>query len=304
MKKNILILTGGPVKKLEAFVKPADELGLNVTLASFYDLEFENKKDSNEFKLTVQGKDLVNFDLIYIRMVGKRLEDATMVVNYAKDKKIKIVDKAYEDSLFIPSTISKAMEMKKLIEAGIPLPETYFGSLYLIKEKVAKILGFPFVLKSTSGKKARDAWLVDDNETLDFLVSQLREREKMGDRFFGQKLIKATQRIRALVVGEKVIGAITRPTKWRKSYTKGTVADVEAKKGALIPVAQKYSDIAIKASNAADLDVSGIDILEEDKTGKLYVIEANAAPSWNLIKKDCGIDVEKEILKYITPGVW
>jgi len=83
MKKKLLILTGGPKKKLDAFVEPAKDLGLAVTLASFADLTFLLSKQSPKIVLKVKDQSLAEFDLIYIRMVGKRLEDATLVVNFA-----------------------------------------------------------------------------------------------------------------------------------------------------------------------------------------------------------------------------
>ncbi|KKQ77261.1 hypothetical protein A2715_00040 [Candidatus Woesebacteria bacterium RIFCSPHIGHO2_01_FULL_39_32] len=297
MSTKILILIGGPVRKLDTFIEPSRQMGLDVTLASFSDTEYISTEGSGKLQITIKDKDLAEFDLIYIRMVGIRMEDASLVTNYAREKGIKIVDRVYRQALFIPSTISKAMEMKKLINAGIPLPQTYFASLSLIRERAPKLFSFPFVIKSTSGKKARDSWLVESKEVLESLVTELREREKQGIRFFAQKLIKASQRIRVLVVGGKVIGAISRPTKWRKHFTSN---NKEGKKEALIPVPEKYSELALNCANAVNLDIAGVDILEENDSGKLFVIEANAAPSWNLIKKDCGVEVEKEILNFLA----
>lgn len=300
MGKKILILTGGPIKKLDPFIEPIKQLGMDVTLASFYDVYF-NTTSPGDLSLFVGDKDLRNYDLVYFRVIGKRLEDATLVVNYAKQNGIKLIDKVYENALFIPSTISKAMEMKKLVDAGVNLPPTYFGSLNSIVKNAPKFLDFPFVIKSTSGRKARDAWLVKDDEEVQELISTLREREKTGVCFFAQKLIYASQRIRVLVVGGKALGAITRPTKWRKSFVKKQGKEYpEGKKEALNPVPANYTEVAIKAANAADLDICGVDILEDDKTHELLVIEANAAPAWNLIKRDCGVEVEERVLKFLA----
>lgn len=299
MKEKILIVTGGPISKLDGFSEPSKNLNIDVTLASFYDLEYTSV-GGNGLSLKIQGIDIKEFQKIYIRLVGKRLEDATLIVNYAHQKGIKLIDRVYGHSLLVPSTLSKALELKKLIEAGIPLPPTYFGSLRLIKEKAPGLLGFPYVIKSTSGKKARDAWLVENSENFDALFDDLRVREKEGIRFFAQSLVKASQRVRVLTVGEKVLGAITRPTKWRKHFAirkDGIIP--EGVKESLIPVPQNYSDLALMAAKAAELDIAGVDILVEDENQKLWVIEANAAPSWNLIKKDAGVDVETEILKFL-----
>lgn len=300
MAKKILILTGGPIKKLDVFVIPINKLGIDATLASFYDIHFVTE-GGGKLSIQVGEKDLKDFDLIYLRIVGKRLEDATLVVNYAKENGIRLIDRVYEDSFFIPSTISKAMEMKKLAEAGINLPATYFGRLSSIAEDAPKLLGFPLVIKSTSGRKARDAWLLTNNEEIEKLTATLREREKKGDCFFAQKLVGSSQRVRVLVVGDKVLGAITRPTKWRKTFLQkqGKQYSEEIKK-ALKPVPSKYSELAIKATRAAELDIAGVDILEDDNSHELFVIEANAAPAWNLIKRDCGVEVEEEILKFLV----
>jgi RimK family alpha-L-glutamate ligase len=275
---------------------------LDVTLASLYDLKYISK-DLNNSKLVLRigDRDIRDFSLIYIRMVGKRMEEATLVVNYARENNIKVVDRVYNNSLFIPSTVSKAMEMKKLINAGVPMPKTLFASLKVLRDIAVEEYSFPFVLKSTSGRKARDAWIVDSSEKMDELFGVLREREKTGVHFFAQSLVKATQRIRVLVVGNEAIGAITRPTKWRKIVSSGLV--VEGTKMALINIEKRYVDLALLASRAVDLDIAGVDILEEDTTGNLFVIEANAAPAWKLITKDCNVNVEEKILKFLATKI-
>lgn len=300
VSKKILIVAGGPATKLNEFSRAAKDLGQDVVLASFSDLEYFWQGKGEKFSLQVQSVDISRFDLIYIRVVGKRLEDAALLVNYAKEHGVKLVDKLYENALLMPSSISKAMELRYLIKSGIEIPPTYFGSLSAIREKAGSHLGFPFVIKSTSGKKARDVWSPKNKDELRGLIGELQLREKNGEKFFAQKLIKASQRVRVLVVGERAIGAVIRPTKWRKRWTKKVDGEYpEGRKETLMPVPKKYAELALAAAHAAYLDISGVDILEEDKNKKLYVIEANAAPSWNLIKKDVGIDVEREILKYL-----
>ena len=170
------------------------------------------------------------------------------------------------------------------------MPKTIYGSLEWIKGVVPKMLKYPFILKSTSGRKAREVWLIKNEDDLDQKVKELGDLEKAGTRYFGQEYIQASQRIRALVIGGQVVGAITRPTKWNKK-----------KEPAKSQVFLKKEDMemAVKAAKAVSLDICGIDILHHDETGRSYLIEANAAPSWNLITKDCEVNVEREILKYL-----
>jgi len=297
--KKILIITGGLSKKLDPFIDANKKLNLSVFLASFSDLNYFSKEE--KFSLIVKEKDVSEFDLIYIRMVGKRLEDVTLLVNYAKEKNIKVIDRLYENAISLPSSISKAMEMRSLIKEKLPLPTTYYASLDKIRKNANEKIGYPFVIKSTSGKKSRDVWIVENSDDLNEHTEKLLEREKEGHRFFAQKLIKASQRIRVLVIGGKAIGAITRPTKYRKRWTEKINGEYpEGEKKAISPIPSEIESLSMQAAKAADLDICGVDILKEDNTGKLFVIEANAAPSWKALAKDTGICVEEEILKYLS----
>jgi len=298
-KLKLLIIVGGPKQKVDSFIEPAERLGIDLTTASFYDLNFTNVNE-NGYVLKIGETDVSKFDSVYIRVVGKRLEEATLLVNYLKKHKILVVDKLYSNSLFIPSSISKSAEHAKLMEKNIPLPPTVFGSLFYLRDNAEKFLGFPYVIKCTVGRKARDVWAPKTKKELGELIITLREREKTGQSFFAQKLVNASQRIRVFVIDGQVIGAVTRPTKWRKRWTKKVGGEYpQGLKESIYPVPENYSKLAIRTTNVAELDISGIDILEEDETGKLFIIEANAAPSWNLIKKDVGINVEEEILKFL-----
>lgn len=267
MDNKILILTSGPVTKLDAF----KEKGL--TTASFNDICF---KSGNSDLYLKGGESLKNFSLIYFRMVGKSLEVATLVSRFAKENGIKIVDKIYQNSQLTPVSLSKTLELRLLSEKGVAIPVTVFGDF--------SSLNFPYIVKSTTGQRAREVWKVDNEEELE----HLRTKFVKGKFYFAQEFIPKAKRIRALVVGDKVVGAILRQTKWNKDETKET----------LNPIPEEVVNLAIKASNAVELDICGVDILL-DEHNDMHVIEANAAPSWKLINKYCGINVEDEIIKYL-----
>lgn len=290
--KKILVLTSGHVKKLDAFKFK------NVKLASFDEVNFSTKSKS----VFIGKTDLSTFDLIYFRLVGKSLEIASVVADYAKEKGVKLVDKIYEKSHVFPITQSKAMEMKALSDAGVSIPKTYFGSLKLIKKNGEKMFGFPYVLKATSGSRGREVYSPKNNTELNKLLVELGAQEKAGKKFFAQEFIPTTKRIRVLVVGGKVIGSISQLTKWRKRIGgyKPVEDEVKIQKHELSSNAEK---LAIKATNAVSLDICGVDILKDSVTNKTYVIETNAAPSWKLINKYCQVSVEDEIVKFLKKNI-
>lgn len=299
-QKKILILVGGNVSKLDSFKPDIDKFGIDVTLGTFSDINYNNMSKSG-LKVKLRGVDLKQFDIIYIRMIGKRLEDAAIVVQYAKKNNMKIVDHLYENELLHPSSVSKAVETKKLIEAGIPMPKTFYGSLEKVMEIGKSKLGYPFCIKSTSGRKAREVWIIENDEDYAKKAQELLEFEKNGMRFFCQAFVKTSQRIRVMTIGGKASYAITRPTKWRGRVTSSlTKTNPDGVRGKLDPIPFEYKTIAEKAAKAVELDICGVDILHEDDTKNIYVIEANAAPAWKLIEKDWKIDMEEIILKWLV----
>ena len=267
--KKVLILTSGSVNRLDGFKDKG------VDLHSFSDIHW----NSVEKILKIGDKELNFYDVIYFRFVGKSLEIANLVAGHAKEKGIQIVDKLYTLSHVIPVSQSKVLELKNLSEAGIKIPKTHFGI-----EEIKK-LEFPFVLKSTTGQKAKEVWLVNSKE--DFPVFE------KGKHYFAQEFIPNATRIRVLVIGKKVVGAIVRQTKWNKDETKET----------LNPVPENIANLAIESASVNNIDICGVDILVNKVTSEMYVIETNAAPSWKLINKYCNVNVEDEIIKYLQEEV-
>ena len=266
-------------------------MGLKVVTASFSDLSYSTE---GELKLTLKGEPVDSFAVIYIRLVGKRFEEVSLLVNYAKEKGIKIVDKIYEKSHIIRLPIAKALEVKLLSQAGVPLPKTFFAKLSEIAQKAPELYGFPFVIKGTTGKQGHAVWSPRNKEELDTLYEGLKVKEKEGKRFLAQEFIKASQRNRVLVVGGVAVAGITRPTRWRKRF-----AQNEAKREALMPVPDEDAKLAVAAAGALDIDIAGVDIIHEEATAKAYVLEVNSAPRWESITKDTGVNVEREILKFL-----
>lgn len=267
---KILILTSGNVSRLDDFKN------FGVTLGSFSDINYKLGTNVINFK----DKDLSEFKIIYFRFVGKSFEIASLVANYASEKGVQIIDRIYEKSRLLAPSLGKSIELVRLSKAGVSVPTTVFGDLTK--------LPFPFVVKSTTGQRAREVWLVNNKTELDNLKLIL-DKQKY---YFAQEFIPNAKRIRTLVVGEKVVGGIIRQTKWNKDETKET----------LNPIPQEIIDLSIKAAKAMDLDICGVDILTNE-LGKYWVIEANAAPSWKLINTYCGVNVENEIIKYIQTKI-
>lgn len=262
---KILVLTSGNASKLNEFSNSVDKASLN-------DIWFSSSEE-----LYLNNNLLNKYRCIYFRMVGKSLEVATLIVDYAIKNNIRIIDKIYTKSNLMPASLGKSIELNKLIQANIPVPKTIFNKF--------DGLPFPFVVKSTTSSRAREVWLVKNADELNKLKSEKIIKNKF---YFIQEFIPNAKRARVLVIGDRAIGGILRQTKWNKDKTKVT----------LNPVPSNMAKLALTATKAVGLEICGVDLLIDNKN-KLFVIETNAAPSWKLINKYCGIAVEDEIIKYI-----
>lgn len=275
---------------MEPFKKAGDKLGVEVIIGSFGQLHYT--LDGEKPRVKCGTRDIADFDVVYFRLVGKRAEDAALVVQYAKDHNIRVVDQVYERGYsYLP--LKKSLEMALLVEKGIPLPKTFFGTLKQIKEKAREVLGFPLVIKGSYGKQGHAVWLVKNPVELAQRCAELTQIENEGKRFFAQEFIKITERTRVFVVGERVIGSITMPTKWRK-YVESL--------GTRLSTSMSESEqmLAVKAAKALGIDVGGIDLIRDNETQKIYVLEVNSAPRWSRFKEETGIAVEEEIVKYLA----
>lgn len=300
MSKKVLIAAGGGTKHLEPFKTAAKTLGVDVLIAPLSSLEYETTDTKVDFK--IGGKKVNDFDVLYLRLIGTRFEEAAALVNYCIQHKIRIVDSIFEKKGLIRLPLPKSIESKLLTESGIPTPKTYFGSLKEIITKAPEIFGLPFVIKGTTGKQGNAVWSPRTKEELEELPLKIAKNPKTKDmKFIAQEFIKSSQRSRIFVIGENPITGITRPTRWRRRFIDKIKGEFpEGIRETLSPVPEDEGRLAVEASKALGIEIAGVDVLKEDKTGKIYILEVNSAPSWKSVKKDTGLKVEEEILRYLV----
>lgn len=296
---KILILIGGSDRPLLPFLKASKGLGCQVKIASFSKIHYLT--EGKDFVLKIDDFDLAAFDVVYIRLIGKRFEEAALVSQYLQDKKIPLIDQILTRKGLTRLPLPKAIETKLLTEVDLPMPKTFFGNLKLIGLKAPKIFGYPFVIKGTTGKQGHAVWSPRHEGELKKLLLKLELLEKKGMRFVAQEFICASQRHRLFVVGDRVIAAITRPTRWRKRFL-GKDA-LPGKREEIKPIPPEEQTLALKATSTLGIDIGGVDIIKEDKTGKLFLLEVNSAPRWASIQQDCQLNIEKTILEYLLTKI-
>ena len=57
--------------------------------------------------------------------------------------------------------------------------------------------------------------------------------------------------------------------------------------------------LALRAAKVVRCDIAGVDLLP-GPSGELYVIEVNAVPGWKALAATCGLDVAKEVVRFVA----
>lgn len=187
----------------------------------------------------------------------------------------------------------KLCALQMLSRAGISLPKTSFANSTKMTSHLIKLVGgAPLVVKLLEGTQGKGVVLCETGKAAESVIDAFRE---MDADFMVQEFIKEAggADIRCFVIGDEVVASMQRQAKdgeFRSNLHRGgTAIQVE--------ITDEEREIAIKATKALDLEVSGVDILRS-KHGPC-VIEVNSSPGLEGIEKYTGKDVAGMIISHL-----
>jgi len=193
---------------------------------------------------------------------------------------------------------NKLLTMQTLFHNGIPVPDSrYVSNRHNFKKAVSKFGTFPLVIKKPISRQGRDVSLVYSMEESRPLLDGSMNT---GEGLLVQRFIPPEKRrdIRILVVGEKAVGAMSLIPK--KGDFRSNV-HLNGRTKSLDPT-EEMSTIAIKSTKAVGLDISGVDMIEEED-GTLRVIDVNYSPGFKGLERCTGKDIAGEIIRHVTQSV-
>ena len=100
--------------------------------------------------------------------------------------------------------------------------------------------------------------------------------------------------LRAFVIAGRVIAAMRRSSRgdWRTNVAQGGTAE-------RTELTSEQSHLAIGAAEAVGCPVAGVDLLP-GPDGELFVIEVNAVPGWRALAPVSGVDIPREVVRYLV----
>lgn len=245
-------------------------------------LRCELSVERNRRALLYEGEPLPPLDLVIPRIGASITRYGLAVVNQLQSMGIPVLNRAAA----IGNARDKLRCLQILAAAGVQVPRTVMmrrrGHLEGAVERVG---GLPAIVKLLQGTQGVGVMLAHTMEELETLLDTMwnLDQEILLQEFVAEA---RGRDIRALVVGDRVVGAMRRIAgsagEFRSNLHRGG-------RGEALDLPPAYAEEAVRASRAVGLDVAGVDLLESREGPK--VTEVNSSPGLRGIERALRIDV-------------
>ncbi|MGI0088744.1 MAG: RimK family alpha-L-glutamate ligase, partial [Nitrosopumilaceae archaeon] len=174
---------------------------------------------------------------------------------------------------------------------------TPFSTVAFSEEAALEALdkkGYPMVLKPTVGSWGRMIALLKDRDSAEGIMESRERMYPIYQVYYLEEFVQRPPRdIRAIMVGDKVVAAIYRYSgngQWKTNMALGGRAE-ECK------VTKELEDICVKAKNAVQGQIVGVDLMESKKNG-LVVHEVNNTTEYKNTVRVTGVDIPALMIDY------
>ncbi len=181
-----------------------------------------------------------------------------------------------------------------LLKHGIPTP---YSAVAFSEESALELLdkkGYPMVLKPTVGSWGRMIALLKDRDSAEGIIESRESMYPIYQVYYLEEFVVRPPRdIRAIMVGDKVVAAIYRYSgdgQWKTNMALGGKAEV-------CKVTKDLEDMCIKAKNAVQGQIVGIDLMESKENG-LVIHEINNTTEYKNTVKVTGVNIPALMIDY------
>jgi [lysine-biosynthesis-protein LysW]---L-2-aminoadipate ligase len=205
--------------------------------------------------------------------------------------------RVYNPAAVTATCNDKLLTTLALLHAGIATPRTLLAFDPQVTIRGMEMLGYPVVLKPTTGSWGRLLARINDRDAAEAV---LEHQETLGSyqhhiHYAQEYIAKPLRDIRAFVVGGRTICAIYRTSEhWVTNTARGAVASN-------CPVTPELGSLCVRAAQAVGGGILAIDVLEDPQRG-LLVNEINATMEFRNSIAPTGVDIPNAMLDYVLSG--
>ncbi|MEC4848821.1 MAG: lysine biosynthesis protein LysX [Nitrosarchaeum sp.] len=194
--------------------------------------------------------------------------------------------------IFAGNKLFTHMLLKKY---GVPTP---YAAVAFSKDAAVEHLeshGYPKVIKPTVGSWGRLISKLNDKDSAEGIIESRESMYPIYQVHYLEEFVNRPPRdIRAIMVGDKIVAAIYRTSgngNWKTNMALGGTAEP-------CKVTPEMEEMCIKAKNAVQGDIVGVDLMESEERG-LVVHEVNNTTEYKNTVRVCGIDIPSLMIDYV-----
>jgi glutathione synthase/RimK-type ligase-like ATP-grasp enzyme len=259
-------------EKLKALLEEQAGGELSVDVATYDDLSYALTSGNQIVTVHSTGRNLDAYDVVYLRRIIEATAQAIAIGTYCKSKGIAVID---TEIAIRPGSMGKLTQYMKMSLSSLPFPDTVYASSHkhLLEAFAAHPLPFPVILKSVSGRRGSDNYLISSQAEL-----EARLDAQPDTHFLIQAHVPNTGDYRVWIAGGTVGPVLyrSRESGHLNNTSQGSAAEI-------VPVESLPANVRAECIRATEIfcrDVAGVDLVFEndDTKGKYYFFEVNRAP--------------------------
>jgi len=245
-----------------------------------------------------------------IRYKGERVEMPAMVLsrtgsgtNYFTSALMRQIEKfkipVINDADSVDIVADKLLTSQLLTRNNIPIPKTMLVTGTVDVDLVEKEIGYPCIVKATTGSKGKTVYLCESKkyfkDLMDLLGSIALKKTLIIQEYVN---FCPGADLRVWVIGGKTVAAMKRTAPvgdFRANVSQGGTAEP-------FEITEEIDYIARETASILGLQIAGIDLLFDNNGGYL-VCEANSSPGFEGMDKYCGTDMAQKITDFIKRKV-
>ena len=260
----------------KALLEAGKKKGTNIQMVDCKKLSLDLEKQADDYGTVLQRC------VSYYRNVHSTAALEGMGVN---------VINCLKTGVFAGNKLYTHMLLKK---QGVPTP---YASVAFSKDAALESLeknGYPKVIKPTVGSWGRMISKINDRDSAEGIIEGRETMYPIYQIHYLEEFVERPPRdIRAIMVGDKVVAAIYRYSgdgNWKTNMALGGRAEK-------CEVTGELEEICIKAKNAVEGQIVGVDLMESKEKG-FVVHEVNNTTEYKNTVRVCDVDIPSLMIDY------
>jgi RimK family alpha-L-glutamate ligase len=245
-------------------------------------------------EIYVGEKRLCDFDYVIMGMMAKKTEIVNPILQYLEKHGILHFDYG------TPSDRgNKMQDMCNLIQAGLPYVPSFVSSnsseatKYIAKHWKNE---YPVVCKVLNASQGDGVSKCDSAEELKKAFPDSKDPQYQDFRMV-QKFIPNEGDYRVLIFCDKIIAIAKRVSKDPKKEFRNNMS--KGGRGFLADLPHDASQLALDSVRVLEKEMAGVDLIQDENTGKWYIMEVNSAPQYHYFQEISGIDFPQMLIDKI-----